>query len=125
MKLNIKDNKGIELNFGDKVSILHIFDDSGRAVDLYGVEPQLDAWIEDVYLDVVEGELIFDHELMMVMIKTRNRKFPFSPLLRYEFVLQQFERLDLKEQSLILKEENVIDCELSPEFINDYLIKLK
>lgn len=124
MELNIKDNKGALVKLGEKVRILFIQDDSGRAIDIYGVEPQLDGWVEQVYIEPLEGIVTFDESLMTIMVVSdKGRKVPLSKKLRSYSVIERFERLDHVEESKIMNDDFGLE-EITEEIILNYLVKL-
>lgn len=122
MKLKIKDIKGNTLKIGDTVRILKFTDDSGEASDIYGVEPQLSAWVEILYIEPFEGKIFYDEDKMMMVIKNKSTSLPLSKSIRYEIYISLFDKLEdvyLKETKL---EYNLPDEEY--ESIIDYIVKL-
>jgi hypothetical protein len=123
MNFEIKDQNNNSITLGDKVKILKITDDSGSAVDLYDVEPQLDGWVDIVYIEQFEGVITFDEENLMIMIKGKSTSLPLSNNIRHNMWNNTFDRVkndDLKEIV------NYYDLPNEKyESVIDYLVKLK
>lgn len=123
MNISLKTNKGEEIKLGDKIELLRFCDDSGTACDLYGVEPQLDGWINVSYIENYQGEVIFCEEKMMVVVRCKNVDIPLSKEIRYNMYLNIYENIIQEEDLKISKEENnLIDIEY--ETFIEFLVKL-
>lgn len=107
MDLNLKDINGVELKLGDPVRILKITDDSGSAVHLYGVESQLDGWIENVYIEEFEGVIKYDEITMMIVISGNYTNIPLSPIVRYDIWNQRFDCVNIENKEEVVKEFNI------------------
>ena len=106
MEINIE-NKLFKI--GDKVRIIKITDESSRAVDLYGVEPQLDWWVSSVYIESFEGVIHYCKENLMIMIKGVRTSLPLSPSVRHRMYYEKYELIeknDLAEAKEEMKLEN-------------------
>lgn len=125
MKLDLKDNNGLKIEVGDEVTILLINDDSGNATDLYGVEPQLNAWVDIIYVDSFTGIVEFCKDRLMFVIKHKNKVVPLSTYIRYGINNSNYDALthsnDETELKELAKEYNL--SEFTPESITDYIIK--
>jgi hypothetical protein len=84
MELYLRDRNEVPLKLGDKVRILKFTNDSGNATELFGVENQLNAWVNMVYLESFEGEITFDLETYMVVIKGKYTHLPLSEDIRHQ-----------------------------------------
>jgi hypothetical protein len=123
MKINLKDNNNNILNVGDKVQILKITDDSGNASDLFGVEPELNGWVNLVYIELFKGIITFDEDKLMVVIKGDRRSLPLSNSIRYNIWNDIFQLIDKQSLKDIIKEYNL--CDIEYDTIINYLIKIK
>ena len=123
MKINLKDNNNNILNIGDKVQILKITDDSGNASDLFGVEPELNGWVNLVYIELFKGIITFDEDKLMVVIKGDRRSLPLSNSIRYNIWNDIFQLIDKQSLKDIIKEYNL--CDIEYDTIINYLIKIK
>ena len=122
MEIKIKDVLGKKVSLGDKVRILKITDDSGSATDLYGVEPQLNGWVDIVYIESFEGVIYYDEEKLMIVIKGDRRSIPLSSYIRYDIWNDVFDRVKSEDLEEIVKEYDLKDKDY--ETIINYLIKL-
>jgi hypothetical protein len=122
MELELKDKDGQSLRLGDMVRVLKLTDDSGNATDLYGVEPQLNGWVDILYIEPFEGIITFDHKKLMVVIKGKCNNLPLSDFIRYNIWNDIYDRLS-KEDLEIAKEEFGLE-NTDYETIIDYLVKL-
>jgi hypothetical protein len=122
MNIKIKDRNNNSIKLGDKVQVLKITDDSGNATDLYGVEPQLNAWIDIVYIESFEGIITYDEEKLMIVIKGERRSLPLSNYIRYNIWNDAFERVSKEDLNEIVKDYDLANGKY--ETIIDYLVKL-
>lgn len=104
---HIISKSGRPIVIGDQVRILRICDDSGMACDLYGVEPQLNGFVEILYVEDFEGCVEFDLDRLMIVVNNGKTKIPLSSQIRYDMYDNVFDRLneieDLTENELIVK----------------------
>ena len=107
------------VKLGDTVSILWIADDSGNAVDIFGVEPQLNGWVRLAYIEEITGVVEFDNELLMVVVKTKHRTYPLSQKLRYNSNVEKFELLDAEDLEEAKDEFEL--SEVTVESITNYI----
>jgi len=122
MNIKIKDRNNNSIGLGDKVQILKITDDSGNATDLYGVEPQLNGWVDIVYIESFEGVITYDEEKLMIVIKGERRSLPLSNYIRYNIWNDTFDRVNKKDLDEVVKDYDLPNNEY--ETIIDYLVKL-
>lgn len=118
----LKDSKGNLLTIGDKVRILKFTDDSGEATDMYGVEPQLNAWVEIIYIEDFEGIITYNLDKMMVVIKNKNREIPLASYIRDVLWDNMYDRIPPKDLEEIKNEYDLPDIKY--ETIIDYIVKL-
>lgn len=118
----LKDKNGKSVNLGDTVKFLDIANDSGSAIDLFGVESHLDSWIDVYYVHEVFGVVEFDHDLLMIVVKTKGgRKYTFAEHARYERNCQLMEYLK-KDDIEIAKEDFGLN-NVTAESISDSILK--
>ncbi|WP_407475421.1 hypothetical protein, partial [Elizabethkingia anophelis] len=48
----------MEFRIGDLVKFNIVTDDSGWATDKFGVEPQLNGWVTEIYTEKLFGEIV-------------------------------------------------------------------
>lgn len=51
-------NREIKFMIGDLVKFNIVNDDSGWATDKFGVEPQLNGWVTEIYTEELFGEIV-------------------------------------------------------------------
>ena len=122
MNIKLKDRNNKSLNIGDQVQILKITDDSGNASDLFGVEPQLNGWVDIVYIEPFNGTITYDDEKLMIIIKGERRSLPLSNYIRYNIWNDTFDRVSNEDLQNIKKDFNLPNTEY--ETIINYLVKL-
>jgi hypothetical protein len=111
MDLEVTYNNGEIIKVGDEVRIIKLTDDSGDATTLYGVEPQLNAWVEVVYLEEFTGVVTFNKKTLMYVIKGKYTEIALSTVIRYDMWVNSFERVDDDQVEEICKEFNIKDTE--------------
>ena len=56
------DKNGVEIYEGNLIEYISLYQSHGRAVDCFGVEPQNDWPVHEVYTEVKQGVVIFDEK---------------------------------------------------------------
>lgn len=118
----LRDNNNRPIQLGDKVRILKMVDDSDTAVNIYGVEPQLNGWVSNVYFEEFEGEVIFNKELLMYMIEGKKTSIPLSPVIRFNSGNGLIDQLESDAQKELQKELGLKDSNY--ETFIDYIEKI-
>ena len=108
--LNFLDTNNVHIKIGSTVTINIIQDDSGYASDLFGVEPQLNAWVSCIYPDKFTGVVKFDRQLLQVVIEAGDKsvKIPLSESLRHIMYYNRWECMhnDNDKEALSLLEQS-------------------
>lgn len=122
MEFALMDMNDNPLKLGDTVEILKITNDSGMASQLFDVEPQLDGWVEQVYIEEFRGVITYDTDLMMIRIESKRTGVPLSKTIRFYMFNELFQNVDQESLEEIKKDYEI--NELTCKSMVDYIVKI-
>lgn len=120
--IKLKDRNGETLNIGDRVQILKVSDDSGNATDLFGMEIQLNSWVDLIYLETFEGIITYNEDKMLVEIKGDRTSIPLSSHIRYNIWNNLYDMIEGEDLKNIMEEFHLPNMEY--EAIINYIMKI-